>query len=298
VALGWARAAETAGPSSSSSSSGAGGSPNGCYYEAYTSDSIQSIKTSYTGSQWLQKMLATLDVRYPNGHFLMDAMKTDPWLTGTFPSYFELGTWGGMIDAIDTACHEETHGWDFDQALSTPGKHVYFMGIDEQIQVPKLSFFARNEILSLVQQGGSVTTNYDNTYLTGTQGTYDFIFLADELTAYINGLACVASVQDQVTSTVSYRDGAASHLYYLQLYMKVAREDHPALYTQWKNDASWQHWVRLAWARGHFWTEQVINDPNFGINDAAIWARINQPQNLQEIEDFTGEDPASVACNP
>jgi hypothetical protein len=105
-------------------------------------------------------------------------------------------------------------------------------------------------------------------------------------------------VQDQVTSTVSYRDGAASHLYYLQLYMKVAREDHPALYTQWKNDASWQHWVRLAWARGHFWTEQVINDPNFGINDAAIWARINQPQNLQEIEDFTGEDPASVACNP
>lgn len=286
------------GPGSGPTSNGVGGGPDGCYWEAFTTDDVSSIENSYSGSQWLNKMLATLEVRYPNGHYLMDAMKSDPWLTGTFPSYFSLGTWDGMIDAIDTACHEESHGYDFDEALSLPGKHLYYHGENNQITPPKLNFFARNEILSLVQQGGSVTSNYDSTYLTGTQGSYDFIFLADELTAYINGLACVTTVQDYVTTTTSYRDGAASHLYYLQLYMRVARTEHPTLYNQWKADAEWQKFVRFAWARGHYWTQQALGNPHLGINDAAIWARINQPQNLEEIELFTGEDPASVACNP
>ena len=275
-----------------------GGNGNGCYYEPFTNANISNIENSYVGSQWLQKMLATLDARYPNGHYLMDQMKSDPWLTGTFPSYFELGSWDGMIDAIDTACHEETHGYDYDQALSLPNKHLYYMGSDNQVQVPKLGFFPRNAILSLVQQGGSVTTNYDNTYLTGTQGSYDFISMGDELTAYINGLACVTTVQDYVTSTVSYRDGAASHLYYLQLYMRVARTEHASLYNQWKADPDWQHFVRYSWARGHFWTAQAAGNPHLGINDAAIWARINQQQNLDEIELFTGDSPDEVACNP
>ncbi len=298
-------AGPSGGPSGSggSPSSGPGAGPgagggNGCYYEAFTTTNISNIESSYSGAQWLNKMLATLEARYPNGHYLMDAMKTDPWLTGTFPSYFELGTFDGMIEAIDTACHEESHGYDFEQALSLPNKHLYYHGENQQITPPKLNFFARNEILSLVQEGGSVTSNYDSTYLTGTQGSYDFIFLADELTAYINGLACVTTVQDYVTQTTSYRDGAASHLYYLQLYMRVARTEHATLYNQWKSDAEWQKLVRFAWARGHYWTAQALDNPHLGINDAAIWARINQPENLAEIELFTGEDPASVACNP
>lgn len=286
------------GPGQGPSTSGVGGSGDGCYWEAFTNANISNIESSYSGGQWLQKMLATLEARYPNGHYLMDAMKTDPWLTGTFPSYFELGTFDGMIDAIDTACHEESHGYDFDQALSLPNKHLYYHGEENQITPPKLNFFARNQILSLVQQGGSVTSTYDGTYLTGTQGSYDFIFLADELTAYINGLACVTAVQDYVTTTTSYRDGAASHLYYLQLYMRVARTEHASLYNQWKADAQWQKFVRFAWARGHFWTARALANPHLGINDAAIWERINQPENLAEIELFTGEDPASVACTP
>ena len=48
---------------------------------------------------------------------MLDAMKTDPWLDNEFPQYFDLSSWDGMIASIDTACHEETHGWDFDQAL-------------------------------------------------------------------------------------------------------------------------------------------------------------------------------------
>ena len=288
----------------SSSGNGQGGSGgsggNGCYTEGWNPiNPLGDLQSAYNQGQWLDYMLATLDRRYANGFALMDEMRNDPWLQNNFPSYFNLGSWSSMIESIDTACHEETHGWDFDTALSYPGEHVYFMGDNLHVRAPELGFFARNVILSAVQAGGSVTSNYDSTYLTGTQGSYDFIFLADELTAYINGLACATAVGDHIAGAgYSYRDGAASHLYYLQIYLGVARTQYPTLYNTWKNSADWQTFVRFSWARGHFWTNESMIYANLGINDAAIWSRINQPQNLQEIQLFTGDDPSTVACSP
>jgi hypothetical protein len=291
------------GGSTSTGSGGSGGNgPNGCYTEGWDPNpSLSDLEASYSQGQWLGTMLETLARRYHNGHYLMSQMQNDPWLTNSFPSYFDLSNWGGMVESIDTACHEESHGYDFDAALSTPGDHVYFMGSNLEVQAAKLNFFARNQILQLVQQGGSVTGNYDSTYLTGTQGSYDFIFLADELTAYINGLACAVAVGAELSQTgfgYSYRDGAASHLYYLETYLKVARTQYANLYNQWKGDPDWQEFVRFSWARGHFWTAESAQYPKLGINDAAIWQRVNDPANLQEIQMFTNEDPGSVACNP
>jgi hypothetical protein len=290
-----------------SASTGAGGSggtgPGGCYTEGWDpTTSLSDLEASYSGGQWLGTMLEVLARRYHNGHHLMAAVQNDPWLTSSFPGYFDLNSWGGMIESIDTACHEETHGYDFDAALNLPGEHLYYMGSNLEVAAPELNgFFARSEILGLAQQGGSVTSNYDSTYLTGTQGSYDFIFLADELTAYINGLACAVGVGDELSQSgygFSYRDGAASHLYYLQLYLKVARTQHPSLYSQWQADPDWQSFVRLSWARGHYWTQESSVYPKLGINDAAIWQRINDADNLQEIQLFTGDDPTTVACNP
>ena len=87
-------------------------------------------------------------------------------------------------------------------------------------------------------------------------------------------------------------------MYYLELYLKVARTQHPSLYGQWQADPDWQTFVRFSWARGHFWTQEANAYPKLGINDAAIWQRVNDPTNRQEIQHFTGEDPTTVACNP
>jgi len=281
------------------SDGGGGTTAGGCYEEAFDLDaSLTDLEASYQGGQWLDVMLETLDRRYPNGFFVMDQMKNDPWLSNSFPQYFELGSWDGMIQAIDTACHEETHGFDFDSALSLPGQHFYYLGQEVQIAVPKLDFFARNEILALVNEGGSVTSSYDSTYLTSRSGSYDFIFLGDELTAYINGLACATSVADQQTGGTSYRDGAAAHMLYLQLYLRVARTQHAAFYETWKADPAWQQFVRYSWARGRYWIAAALPYPALGINDAAILARVNDPENLAEIAAFTGEDEAVVACSP
>lgn len=285
---------------SGASGAGSGGTSGTCYAEEFDAGSdLSDLESSYAPQHWLDGMLGVLERRHPDGFSLMDQMKTDPWLLQDFPTYFELDTWEGMIFAVDTACHEETHGWDYEHALHTPGSHMFYLRDDLSITAPKLSFFPRNELLSYVQQGGSVTSIYDD-YLVGEQGTYDFVALADEINAYINGLACATTVGDQFSDgySVSYRDGVAAHMLFLLYYLKHARTSYPSLYAQWKADASWTMFVRYSWARARFWTQTSQPFSFYGIDDAVIWARVNEPENLVEIEQFTGEAPDAVACHP
>ncbi len=276
---------------------GSGGS-GGCYSEGYDlGASLADLQAGYQQSQWLPTMLAVLDRRYDNGHQLLYEMQYDPWLQNDFPLYFDLSTWAGLMESVDTACHEETHGWDFETALDTPGFHAFFMG-DEQLTAAKLAFFARSEIVACVEDGGSVTSMYDQVYLTGVQGSYDFIFLADEVNAYTNGLACATSIGDQLSGGFSGRDGIAAQLLYLLCYLERARTGYAGLYAQWQGDADWQDFVRLAWARGRFWTEASEAFPGLGINDDLIWDRIDTSGLLVELEHFTGESATAIACNP
>ena len=138
-------------------------------------------------------------------------------------------SWGVLMESVDTMCHEETHGWDFDTALSLSGKHAYHMRVDLVIKPPKFSdFFARNELLSYITD--SATSLYDGTYLKGEQGTYDFIFLGDELTAYTNAwLACVAALGDQIGRTAPRIVTARRHILYLEWYLNRARTAHPTV---------------------------------------------------------------------
>ena len=76
------------------------------------------------------------------------------------------------------------------------------------------------------------------------------------------------------------------------------RTSYPSLYAQWKADADWQKFVRFSWARAHYWTDESKTYPFYGIDDAPIWARINQQDNRAEMENFTGQSPDAVACTP
>lgn len=269
--------------------------PAECYREAWNpSASLADLRTGYSSTKWKATVFSALERRYPDGFALLDAMRDDPDLSRfASPSSFS-----SLMESIDTMCHEEGHGWDFNSALKTPGKHVYWMRKDLALQVPKgLGYFQRSELLGYIKD--DATSLYDGTYLKGEQGTYDFIFLGDELTQYINGLACVTTVGSEVkTYGTSFRDGAAAHLLYLEWYLNKARTKYSALYGKMKASAELQKFVRYAWARGHFWTEESKPFPSFGIKDKQIWAKVNATDNLAEIELFTGDTPANVACKP
>jgi len=268
--------------------------PAGCYREVFDGTvSLADLKGSYDSSKWLATSLEVLRRRYADGHGILDAMKSDPQLS----EFADKGSWAGLMTSIDTMCHEETHGWDFETSLKTPGKHAFWLRKDLALEAPTaMGFFARSELVPML--GDSGTAMYDETYLIGDSGTDDFVFLADELNAYINGLACATALGSEITTTISFRDGAAAHLYYLQLYLKKARTSYATLYAKMKASPEWMKFVRYEWARGHFWTEASKPFPNFGINDKKIWGKVNLAENLSEIELFTGDKPDVVACKP
>lgn len=278
------------GGSSQGGSAGTGGTA-ACYAEIYDPDvSIDDLKSAYSGGNWLNISLQVLKRRYPTGWFVLDAEKNDPQLQG----FVDTGSWGSFVMSLDTMVHEETHGWDFDH--SSYGSHKYVLRDDLQLQVPESATWPRSDILQYINDG--TTQMYDDVYLTGEQGTYDAIFLMDEVNAYANGLATLTSVHEHVPPSISSRDGAAAMTLYLELYLKAGRTSHPAQYASMKADASWQKLVRYEWARVHFWESEAKPFANLSIDADAIWAKINLPANLDEIEQFTGQDPASVACTP
>jgi len=283
------RVLDSGGSQDTGSSSPDAGS--GCYSEPYDpTANVADLASAYTSAAWLTSSMTAMQRRYPTGYFVLNAEQSDPQL----PSFADPSSWGALMESLMTMVHEETHGWDFDNAQGT--SHPYLLLDTLQITVPQATTWPRSEILQYITD--TSTQQYDQTYLTGTQGTYDAIFLFEELNAYSNGLAAITAVGDQITQQISARDGVVAHLYYLELYLKDGRMAHSADYAAIQADPSWQKLARYEWARGHFWDGQARPNPNLDIGSTPIWAHVNDPANLAEIQQFTGEAPDAVACHP
>ena len=123
--------------------------------------------------------------------------------------------------------------------------------------------------------------------------TCEFYVLGDETNSYINGLGCNTAVGEQIPFGVSPRDGAAMHLFYLLMYLKVVRLEHPSTYEWLKGQAEWQYAVRHWWARGRYWIGEAQQSPNLGIYDVPIMTQLTDPGNNVEIQQFTGKRPTA-----
>jgi hypothetical protein len=262
-----------------------------CYGEPYDpSANLADLAGSYTSAAWLTSSIEAMHRRYPTGYFVLNAEQADPQL----PSFADSSSWSALMESLMTMVHEESHGWDFDHAQGTT--HPYVLTDATQIAVPQLTTWPRSEIVQYITD--TSTQQYDQTYLTGTQGTYDAIFLFEELNAYCNGLAAITAVGDQLTEPISARDGVAAHLYYLELYLRAGRRAHASEYAAIQADPNWMTLVRHEWARGYSWDARARPNPDLDIASGPIWAHVNDPTNLAEIQMFTGQAPDLVACQP
>jgi hypothetical protein len=174
--------------------------------------------------------------------------------------------------------------------------HPYVITDSLQIQVQQLTTWQQGEILQYITD--SSTQTWDQSELQGQEGTYDGIFLLDDLDSACNGLAAATAVGDQITSGIWARDDEAAHLYYLELFLHDGRLNHATQYAAIQADPTWQKIVRYEWARGFFWDGQAKPNPNLQLAAAPIWTHVEDPTNLAEVQQFTGEAPAAVACHP
>lgn len=263
-----------------------------CYTEpVFPEADIGDLEAAFTGSNWKNTSLAVLQRRWPAGYGLLYEMKDDPQL----PGFVDNSSFAALMESLMTMVHEETHGWDYEMALWSDDFY-YWLRSDLTFTPPKIDGFPRGEIYSMVE--GSGTWLYDDTYLTGTQGTYGWYELLDETNAYINGMAALTFVGEYEPWGISARDGAVAFLYYLELYLKRARTVYPTLYAELKAEPEYVELVKTQWLRTHFFLIYADMFPALGISDDEIEPYLYAPENEQEIELFIGREVNASNCLP
>ncbi len=267
------------------------GSSAVCYTEpVYPDADLSDLEAWYNGSNYMETEFEALNRRWPAGYNLFDDMRGDPYL-GLFT---DTSNFESVMDSLMTEVHEATHGWDFEHG--GVGTHAFYIRADLVYTTTYVEGFPRSEIRSMLVDD---STSIYEMYLEGEQGTYGFMFLMDEVNAYINGLAGIGYVGEYIVSWgTSAIDGAVAFLYYLELYLRRARTVYPDLYASLQGEAAWVDLIRTQWLRLHFFLQQADRFPNLGIHDDAIRVHMYNTDNQSEIEMLIDHPLAASNCLP
>ena len=226
---------------------------------------------------------ATLDGlaqrRYPDGVAFIAAQDDKmlaSWLQGA-PQ-----TFGGLASRFDTAVHEGSHVWvakHFDpRTISFPVR------ADLAVRVKRLTTFDRSEIMPLRASGGA-DDSYATTYLTGASGAQGFDTLLDEYDTYTHSLASRYCTRDllEPNTRVSARDGILAMMYYVGLYLRLAREKHAADYAAILGDAGHRRLVLTVWSRAELWLRRSAPFDALGIADGELEQLAYSDEGLAEL---------------
>lgn len=124
--------------------------------------------------------------------------------------------------------------------------------------------------------------NYQNgTWQGGDQG-FDMLF--EEVIQYVNSLATGYAFQDQIQWAVSERDGILTFLWYVERYLKMAREQYPAAYAHLSQNPCWREGILQVWGRAWLYLNATEGNGKLGLSDAKIIGLVRTPELLDEIQ--------------
>ena len=270
----------------------AGTSQAECYTEvANPNADITDLVASYGGANWKDELIAVMTRRHPATAFLLNAQRNDSY----FSQFSDSNSWTGMVGWLDTLSHEETHLFNAYHAQSVGKTSSVFFREDLILYPPTISTFARSEIHDDIAQSARDGI-YASTYLTGSSGERGFEALVDEQSCYLNELAAVGLVGEHFNGGVSLRDGSVAFLYFMQVYLRVARTEYPAIYNQLKGSEVYREIVKTQWLRTHYFLPYADAFPNLGINDGTYRTLMHQPENMAEISMFIGQTVNASNC--
>jgi len=280
----------TAGGGTGGSGQGGWGDPN-CYTEPVDPQAdISDIVQSYGGSGYRDQVIEAMNRRWPAGGHLLTVQKNDYY----FGQFSDPYSWSGMVGWLDTLVHEETHLINADLAWSQGQAHALYFRSDLIIYLPAEQGFPRSEILDDLVP--ALQNSIYAMYFTGQQGQRAFNPLLDEATCYGNEVPGMAVFGEYYNGGVSLRDGSAAFLNFIQVYLRVARNEYPTFYNFAKGQPAYVDAVRTIWLRTHFHYQHADTHPSLGINDATYRAEAHQQHNLDEIEMFIGAKVGDSNC--
>lgn len=215
--------------------------------------------------------------RYPIGVAFIDVqsdMQLQTW-------FRQRDTFASVLNSFEVAVHEGAHIWDLTMIRAD---WPYRIREDLIIRPRRLTNFNRSEILTL--HANPDMDSYDEVYLRGQSGAQGFNTLLDEYVAYTHSLAARYCTRDSLGGglRISARDGILTLMYYVELYLKIARTQHADDYAEIIGDRPHVELIRTVWARAEFWLARTASLPQLGLRDAQIRAWTYAPENVMEIE--------------
>jgi hypothetical protein len=239
---------------------------------------LSAVEASYDPGDVRGALVAVSELRYPPAVAFIDA-QSDAELAGWF--FQGTATFDDVLAGYEVAVHEGCHIWGFDH-FSFDSYAYRVVDDDHVIETDFLENFPRSEILD--RHPYPTEDFYADTYLTGASGDQGFNTVLDEYNAYAHSLVSRYCTRDSVVGATSARDGILTFKLYVELYLQIAREDHPADYDAIVGDAGQVAAILDIWDRSEHWLEVTADHPELGIDDDFIAGFVYDPANEGEID--------------
>ena len=278
----------TSGPGEGSS----GGPDSGtvCYEEElHPEASIEDIVAEFGGSEHRQQVLEAVTRVWPGGRAYLEQNIDHV----TYGNFTEEDSWSENVFEFSRLMHEMHHvyyGVNDGTVYLNEGL-IYELG-----EGSDANGFPRGEIYDLIPDHFEAE-GYVDIYFTGEQGQWKLNDLLDEWACYTAELP-ISAIYDKYTEKgkMSIRDGTAAFAHFVQLYLRVAKEDHPEYFEEMKNDPLVVGVIRDNWLRMHYYLEMADNYENAGIDDAIYRAELYKPENLVALEELVGAKLGESHC--
>ncbi len=186
---------------------------------------------------------------------------------------------------VTTAVHESVHnisGIPDDDFYS----YQFYLPNGSYQTVKRHDLFYRSEIAKYLKS--SEKDNYYKTYLTGRSGQQGVLLLLDEVNAYTFSAIGDTNVRHTMSENqfMSTRDGLATFMYYLQLYLYHARTEVPQDYKKIKQDKKYVKLIKTLWENAEMAMLYTSPYKNLGINDIPKLEQVVSKKYMDEIKTF------------
>ncbi|WP_232376777.1 hypothetical protein [Amycolatopsis aidingensis] len=250
---------------------------------------MSDLRARFNSANWMQILQAVYQRRWPSGEALAIAQARDPY----WDRFVRKNSFEAFTESMMVAIHEETHMWDLDPSRTRWNVHTaaWINASRQDLRVPLHGGFPRREILPLIND--RLSDSMDDIYLRDrTQGDYRLQGVLAELNAGLTGLPAVTVLQEYIkgVGASNARDIAATNLRYLLLYLRVAKDRHPAYWAKIKSEPKLRELVLTQFLRTAYWLEKSAPyTGKLGSPDAdRITATNYAPANIAILEEFTG----------
>lgn len=285
----------------------------GCTGTAYTETlptTASLAGLTFSQAKAGEYLLSALGQRYPLGKWIVDEGVKRPisGQPGTCLERFlsDKSSAAKVLAQAGTVVHECGHFLDIGKSASRSAAFVITQDLELSCKSGDTTTrggktFARSLLKSDAYYakrkacGGQVRQGcdmYADIYLTGnaTDAAFDsgdqgFNSLLEEATQYVNSIATGLAFADQLQNQkVSERDGILTFLWYVERYLKMAREEYPDAYATLSTDACWRQAILSVWDRGWFYVEASRGKDNLEIDAPAIEELVKDPELTVEID--------------